>query len=87
MICASEAVLLTRMDGEMSAAAKQLASRLQGVVFAQQYLMLDYDCPAGAAGQGHRHHPRSGVADRRAAGRPALAWRCGRWCGATRSTR
>ncbi|MGH3991951.1 MAG: ATP phosphoribosyltransferase, partial [Pseudonocardiaceae bacterium] len=23
----------------------QLAARLQGVVFAQQYLMLDYDCP------------------------------------------
>ena len=45
VICASEAVLLTRMDGEVSAAAKQLASRLQGVVFAQQYLMLDYDCP------------------------------------------
>ena len=45
VICASEAVLLTRMNGEVSAAAKQLASRLQGVVFAQQYLMLDYDCP------------------------------------------
>jgi ATP phosphoribosyltransferase len=45
VICASEAVLLTRMDGEVSAAAKQLANRLQGVVFAQQYLMLDYDCP------------------------------------------
>jgi ATP phosphoribosyltransferase len=45
VICASEAVLLTRMNAEVSAAAKQLASRLQGVVFAQQYLMLDYDCP------------------------------------------
>ena len=45
VICASEAVLLTRMNGEVSAAVKQLASRLQGVVFAQQYLMLDYDCP------------------------------------------
>jgi ATP phosphoribosyltransferase len=45
VICASEAVLLTRMDGDISAAAKQLCSRLQGVVFAQQYLMLDYDCP------------------------------------------
>ena len=34
------------MDNDISAAAKQLSSRLQGVVFAQQYLMLDYDCPA-----------------------------------------
>ena len=24
---------------------KQLIARVQGVVFAQQYLMLDYDCP------------------------------------------
>jgi len=45
VICASEAVLLTRMDTEISPAAKQLSNRLQGVVFAQQYLMLDYDCP------------------------------------------
>ena len=45
VICASEAVLLTRAGGEVSAAANQLSSRLQGVVFAQQYLMLDYDCP------------------------------------------
>jgi len=45
VICESEAVLLTRMDNDISAAAKQLCNRLQGVVFAQQYLMLDYDCP------------------------------------------
>ena len=45
VICASEAVLLTRMDNDVSAAATQLVNRLQGVVFAQQYLMLDYDCP------------------------------------------
>lgn len=50
VICASEAVLIGRSpDGaapQVSAAARQLANRLQGVVFAQQYLMLDYDCPA-----------------------------------------
>jgi ATP phosphoribosyltransferase len=45
VICASEAVLLTRANGEVPAAAQQLSNRLQGVVFAQQYLMLDYDCP------------------------------------------
>lgn len=51
VICASEAVLLTRMGGTVSSAAKQLASRLQGVVFAQQYLMLDYDCPLELLGR------------------------------------
>jgi ATP phosphoribosyltransferase len=51
VICASEAVLLTRKDGEVSSAAKQLANRLQGVVFAQQYLMLDYDCPLELLGR------------------------------------
>lgn len=45
VILASQAVLISRADAPVSPAAKQLASRLQGVVFAQQYLMLDYDCP------------------------------------------
>ncbi len=45
VICASEAVLVSRAGTEVSAAARQLVRRLQGVVFAQQYLMLDYDCP------------------------------------------
>ncbi len=51
-ICRSEAVLIDRApppgDGvtDGNAADKaQLAARVQGVVFAQQYLMLDYDCP------------------------------------------
>ncbi len=44
-ICVSEAVLLQRKDSEQTKAKEQLAARLQGVVFAQQYLMLDYDCP------------------------------------------
>jgi ATP phosphoribosyltransferase len=45
VILASEAVLVTRSGNGVSAAARQLTNRLQGVVFAQQYLMLDYDCP------------------------------------------
>ncbi len=45
VICDSEAVLITRAGAEVDAAARQVISRLQGVVFAQQYLMLDYDCP------------------------------------------
>lgn len=44
-ICVSEAVLLQRKGSEDSQARDQLVARLQGVVFAQQYLMLDYDCP------------------------------------------
>lgn len=47
VICASEAVLIGRGGIEQPASVRQLANRLQGVVFAQQYLMLDYDCPTG----------------------------------------
>lgn len=46
-ICESEAVLLEGQRAGASAAKDQLAARLQGVVFAQQYMMLDYDCPKG----------------------------------------
>ncbi|WP_029135788.1 ATP phosphoribosyltransferase [Nakamurella lactea] len=45
VILASQAVLIARADADVSPAARQLANRLQGVVFANQYLMLDYDCP------------------------------------------
>jgi ATP phosphoribosyltransferase len=47
-LCDSEAVLIERDgvgDDETRAARDQLAARVQGVVFGQQYLMLDYDCP------------------------------------------
>jgi len=58
-ICRSEAVLIDRAptdtevdsgagsdadSGSTAAEKTQLAARVQGVVFAQQYLMLDYDC-------------------------------------------
>ncbi|WP_353651186.1 ATP phosphoribosyltransferase [Nakamurella sp. A5-74] len=45
VILASEAVLIARQGVETTPAMNQLSKRLQGVVFAQQYLMLDYDCP------------------------------------------
>ena len=45
VICASEAVVITQAQRSLSAAARQVISRLRGVVLAQQYLMLDYDCP------------------------------------------
>ncbi len=46
-LCDSEAVLIERTDqGTATQAARdQLVARIQGVVFGQQYLMLDYDCP------------------------------------------
>jgi ATP phosphoribosyltransferase len=52
-LCDSEAVLIEQVDPEAdgadggpdAAARDQLVARVQGVVFGQQYLMLDYDCP------------------------------------------
>ncbi|QWF85461.1 ATP phosphoribosyltransferase [Amycolatopsis sp. CA-230715] len=44
-ICVSEAVLVHRAGGDLTKPKAQLAARLRGVVFAQQYMMLDYDCP------------------------------------------
>jgi len=49
-LCDSEAVLIERTDvadepADITLARDQLAARVQGVVFGQQYLMLDYDCP------------------------------------------
>jgi ATP phosphoribosyltransferase len=46
-LCDSEAVLIERESADESTAAarEQLVARVQGVVFGQRYLMLDYDCP------------------------------------------
>ena len=44
-ICVSEAVLVQRTGAAVTRAKDQLAARLRGVVFAQHYMMLDYDCP------------------------------------------
>jgi ATP phosphoribosyltransferase len=50
-LCDSEAVLIEQADpvaadgGPDASARDQLVARVQGVVFGQQYLMLDYDCP------------------------------------------
>lgn len=48
-LCESEAVLIEQdrgtSDPASAAARDQLTARVQGVVFGQQYLMLDYDCP------------------------------------------
>ncbi|MEU7629646.1 ATP phosphoribosyltransferase [Nocardia sp. NPDC049220] len=45
-LCDSEGVLIERSGADQRDRARnQLVARVQGVVFAQQYLMLDYDCP------------------------------------------
>jgi ATP phosphoribosyltransferase len=53
-LCDSEAVLIERSDvgsPEQTAVRGQLVARVQGVVFGQQYLMLDYDCPRSVLDQ------------------------------------
>lgn len=45
VLCDSMGVLISRKGAEPTAEMGQLRARLQGVVFAQQYMMLDYDCP------------------------------------------
>lgn len=44
VICESEGIVVARSDG-LTAAAAQVVDRLRGVVFGQQYLMVDYNCP------------------------------------------
>ena len=45
-LCSSEGVLIEAKGADQHDKARnQLVARIQGVVFAQQYLMLDYDCP------------------------------------------
>ncbi|MDA3631212.1 ATP phosphoribosyltransferase [Saccharopolyspora oryzae] len=44
-ICKSEAVVIERSGSDGDPVKEQLIARLQGVVFAQQYVMLDYNCP------------------------------------------
>ena len=45
VLCASSGVLIARADAQVTPAMAQMRARLQGVVFAQQYMMLDYNCP------------------------------------------
>ncbi|MFQ6392706.1 ATP phosphoribosyltransferase [Nocardia sp. KC 131] len=45
-LCDSEGVLIERAGSDQQDRARnQLIARVQGVVFGQQYIMLDYDCP------------------------------------------
>ncbi|MFG1795253.1 ATP phosphoribosyltransferase [Nocardia sp. NPDC049149] len=45
-LCDSEGVLIERTGSDQKERTRnQLIARIQGVVFGQQYIMLDYDCP------------------------------------------
>ncbi len=45
-LCDSEGVLIERAGSDQHDRGRnQLIARVQGVVFGQQYIMLDYDCP------------------------------------------
>jgi ATP phosphoribosyltransferase len=44
-LCDSEGVLVSRKGAELDKAGRQFVARVQGVVFGQQYVMIDYDCP------------------------------------------
>ena len=35
----------SRRDADLTKAERQFVARVQGVVFGQQYVMIDYDCP------------------------------------------
>ncbi|UMB71705.1 ATP phosphoribosyltransferase [Mycobacterium paraterrae] len=55
-VCDSEAVLIEQIDPHAAerpdvVARDQFVARVQGVVFGQQYLMLDYDCPRSVLDQ------------------------------------
>ncbi|MGW4366443.1 ATP phosphoribosyltransferase [Nocardia takedensis] len=57
-LCDSEGVLIEAVGADRDDRARnQLVARIQGVVFAQQYLMLDYDCPKDLLEQAVRITP------------------------------
>ena len=78
-IAESEATLIEREPrpdreetAEIKAAKVMFTERLRGVVYARQYLMLDYDCPERRAGRGQEDHAGHAGADRVPAGRGGL---------------
>ena len=48
VILVSEAVLIKRKDGDLTPELEIVIRRLQGVVTARQYVLLDYDVPSDA---------------------------------------
>ena len=60
----SQAVLIQRHGVEQPHLVDQLVRRLQGVIIARQYVLMDYDIHAGSRRAGGRDHPRHRVTDR-----------------------
>jgi ATP phosphoribosyltransferase len=50
-VLGSEAVLVSRIGAEPSAQVEQLVRRLQGVIIARKYVLMDYDVPGDAVDQ------------------------------------
>ena len=78
-IAESQATLIEREPrpdreetAEIKAAKVVFTERLRGVVYARQYLMLDYDCPERGARRGQADHPGHAGAHRLAAVRGGL---------------
>ena len=44
-LCESEAVIIGRRDADITAEQKVLIKRIEGILHARNYLMLDYNCP------------------------------------------
>ncbi|GAA4868653.1 MULTISPECIES: ATP phosphoribosyltransferase [Saccharopolyspora] len=59
-ICRSEAVVVERAGSDHDRTKEQLLARLQGVVFGQQYVMLDYNCPRELLAEATRVTPGLG---------------------------
>ena len=74
-ILQSEAVLIGRKRQRRTAAAEVLIRRLQGVLVARQYVLMDYDIRNELRGAGRRADPGPRVADRVAAARLGLGRR------------
>ena len=76
-ILRSEAVLVRRSDGAEPAGLDVLTRRLQGVLTAREYVLMDYDVPLDLVDAGRRDHARPRVADRVTAAQPRLGGRAG----------
>lgn len=56
-LCHSEAVLIARHGVEMTDEHRILIKRIQGILHAQNYLMLDYNCPVELLDEARRITP------------------------------
>ena len=74
-ILRSEAVLVRRSDVDEPAGLDVLTRRIQGVLTAREYVLMDYDVPLDLVDAGRRDHPGPRVADGLPAAQPRLGGR------------